>query len=85
MAGDMMLFFVVWLEFAEQLSGRLELIRREVLPPDNQHVTVNESPVQGIAVLWFDRLPEIEAGHLGAGMRGQRRNGEGSHRFDHAT
>ena len=85
MAGDMMFLLVVRLEFAEYLSRRLELIRREVLLPDNQHVTVDESPVQGIAVLWLDRLPEIEAGHLGAGMRGQRRYGEGSHRFDHAT
>src|SRR5881227_4443971 len=81
----MMLLLVVRLELAEYLRGRFELLRREALVTDDQHVMVNESPVQGLAVLRLDRLPKIEAGHLGAGMIRQRRNGERGHRFAHAT
>ena len=42
---------------------------------------IDESPIEGLAVLRIDRLPEIETGHLGAGMLGQRCNGEGEHRL----
>jgi len=80
----MMLIPIVRLELAEYLRGRFELLRREALVTDDQHVMVDESPVQGLAVLRLDRLPKIEAGQLGAGMIRQRRNGERGHRFAHA-
>src|SRR6516162_2766832 len=77
----MMLIPIVRLELAEYLRGRLELLRREALVANDQHVMVDESPVQGLAVLRLDRLPKIEAGHLGAGMIRQRSNGERGHRL----
>ena len=77
----MMLLLVVRLELAEYLRGRFELLRREALVTDDQYVMVDESLVQGLAVLRLNRLPEIEAGHLGPGMIRQRRNGEGCHRL----
>ena len=81
MARDMMLLLVVRLELAEYLRGRFELLWREALVTDDQHVMADESLVQGLAVLRLNRLPEIEAGHLGPGMIRQRRNGEGCHRL----
>ena len=68
MAGDMMLLLVVRLELAEELHGRLELVGREVLIPNDQHVMIDESLVQPVADLRINRLAAIEPAHLGAGV-----------------
>jgi hypothetical protein len=51
-----------------------------VLVPDDQYVMVDESPIEGLAVLRLDRLPEIEAGYLDAGVIRQAPDSERGHR-----
>src|SRR5262249_155865 len=81
MARDMMLLLVVRLELAEYLRGRFELLWREALVTDDQHVMADESLVQGLAVLRVNRLPEMGGERWGRGMIGQGGNGEGCHRL----
>jgi hypothetical protein len=56
------------LQLAEQLCGRLERIGRKVLVADDEHVMIDESPVQPIANLRVNRPAAIETAHLCAGV-----------------
>ncbi len=81
MAGDVALLLVVRLHLAEELHRGLELVRREVLVAHHQHVMLGEGAAQGGAVVRVDRLGEVEADDLDAGVIRQRRDGEGRHRM----
>ena len=79
MAGNVVFLLVVRLQLAEQLRRGLELVRHEMLVAHHQHVMRGEGLVQRGAGFDVDRLLEIEADDLGAGVIGQRRDGEGCH------
>ena len=56
-----------------------EIVGLEMLAAHDQHMMLGEGFVQRSAGFAVDRLREIEAGDLGAGVIRQRRNGEGCH------
>jgi hypothetical protein len=78
-AGDVALFLVMRLKLAEYLRRCLELVRREMLVADHQHMTLGEGLVERVARIRIDRLREVETGNLGAGVLRKRRDGEGRH------
>ena len=80
-AGDVALPLVVQLNFAEDLRRRLELIRRKVLVAHHQHVMFGEGAAQDGVVVGVDRLCEVEADDLDAGVSRQRCDGERRHRM----
>ena len=56
-----MLFLVVRLQFAEQLHGSLEFVRRKLLAAHHQHMMLGEGVVKRGAGLGIDGSGEIEA------------------------
>ncbi len=59
---------LVFHQLAEQLGGGLVLRRREFLVADDQGDVVHRRIVEASAGLLVDRLPQVDAGHLGADM-----------------
>ena len=58
-------------DLAEQLHGGEKLRRGQLLVADHQHRMLDKGAVEPRARRGVDRLAQIEAAHLGAGMRRQ--------------
>ena len=70
MPGNVVFLLVVRLQLAEQLHGRFEFIRPELLIAHDENVAIDEGAVQGCTDFRIDRPPEIETCHFGAGVFG---------------
>ena len=67
-------------DLAQQLDRGFELLRIEVLAAHYQHVMFDKVTIEPVAAFRVDRLGEVDAGDLGAGVLSQGRDGEGRHR-----
>src|SRR5580658_6918863 len=70
-AGDVVFLLVVLLQLAEHLGRGLELLGRKVLVADHQHVVGDEGTVERGVRVGVNRLAQVHAAHLGAGVFGQ--------------